>query len=138
LGVPQKHPFNSCICKMKIEEKMYRYQYVWLDHTLVRFEHKGEKHTIKHWDIFESSCDPKLFRTYFVKVDDNEIREEQVEDINNENNNENKEQQETTPIVEETNKDEQLNLMEIVKRYIAKFGIKPDLRLSATTILAKL
>jgi hypothetical protein len=102
---------------MKREEIVYRYRYVGKDHTLIRNKNKWPKQKIQHWDEFESSCNPSLFRTYFVRLW--------------------KKDEETLPI-QETKKEQSTDLLELVKRYINIYWKRPNKNRSKETILSKL
>lgn len=52
---------------------IHKYKYIGQDYTLVRLSKKSEKVKVVSWEVFESSCNPSLFRNVFVKISDNEI-----------------------------------------------------------------
>lgn len=98
----------------KKQFKNMKYRYVWKEHTFVRLHKQWEKIKVFHWDEFESSCDPKLFRTYFVRLWEKE------------------ETTTNTTIIED------IDISDVSKRYFEKFWKEPDKRRWPKTILQKL
>jgi len=99
----------------KKQFKTMKYKYVWKDHTFVRLVKQGEKIKVSQWEEFESSCDPKLFRTYFVRLWEN-----------------------TNVAKEDIMTEDVINTSDIAKKYFEKFWKEPDKRRWPKTILQKL
>lgn len=107
---------------MEKKEVINKFQYVGKGHTFVRINEKSDKVRVESGEIFESTRDPKKFRSFFVRLGTN-TPTVKVEDNTN---------------VTQIKEDDTLDVVEATKLYVEKFGENPDKRWWVKTILSKL